>query len=136
MTKILVAVDGSDASKRAAQLGLELTEGLGADLHFMTVVRNEKIDEIDSGGDHWSISSADRAEAKLRDFILALEPKVSYGIISLSGKAEKMITAEAKRVEADILILGNKRLQSVKRVLGSVAADILRHPPCNVLVAK
>lgn len=136
MTKILVAVDGSDASRRAAQLGLELTGGLGAELHFMTVVRNKKIDEIESGGDHWSISGADRAEVKLREFILELDPQVKYGIISLSGKASEMIPAEAKRLGADILVLGNKRMQSIKRVLGSVAQDILREPPCNVLLAK
>lgn len=134
MTTIMVAVDGSPASERAAAKAKELAAGLGATLYAMTVVRAARMGEVDSGGDHWSFTDADRGEARLREFMDSIEPAHPYKVISLSGRPAKLIASEARRLEIDILVLGNDRLQSVKRLLGSVAQDVLRDPPCNVLV--
>lgn len=134
--KILAAVDGSKASKRAAQVAIELAQLPGAELHFMTVVKPGPMTQIDSGGDHWQFSTADRGEVRLREFIEELDPGVPYKVSSLSGKAEKMIRAEAERLKPDVLVLGSDHIQGAKRVLGSVAAEFVHHPPCSVLLAK
>lgn len=134
--KILVAVDGSKASRRAAELGIELATGMGAELFFTTVVKPGRIQEIDAGHDHWSISTADRGEARLREFIEEMQPGLKYQATATSGKPEKQIKAEAERLGADLLVLGSDHIKGVKRVLGSVAADLLHHPPCSIVVAK
>ena len=41
---------------------------------------------------------------------------------------------EAKRLDAEMIIVGNRRVQGMSRVLGSIAMDVARNAPCNVLI--
>jgi len=43
---------------------------------------------------------------------------------------------EATRLEARTIVVGNRRVQGVTRVLGSIAADVTKHAPCDVLIAN
>jgi hypothetical protein len=43
---------------------------------------------------------------------------------------------QAQLVGADLIVIGNLRMQGAKRVLGAVANDILHHAPCDVLCVK
>ncbi len=53
----------------------------------------------------------------------------------LFGDAGQEIVAAAKRIEADLIIMGSRGAGSVARsVLGSVAAEVLRGATCPVLV--
>jgi nucleotide-binding universal stress UspA family protein len=54
----------------------------------------------------------------------------------LDGDAAKAVTAEAARIGADLIVVGNRRVAGVSRVLGAVALDIVRHAPCSVYIAK
>jgi nucleotide-binding universal stress UspA family protein len=45
------------------------------------------------------------------------------------------LCAEAERLGASIIVVGNKRVQGMARVLGSVAAEVARHAPCHVFIA-
>ena len=40
----------------------------------------------------------------------------------------------AKAVEADVIVVGNKRVKGASRVLGSVAKQVLHHADCHVLI--
>ena len=41
---------------------------------------------------------------------------------------------EATRLEASTIVVGNKRVQGAARVLGSIAGDVAKRAPCNVLI--
>jgi len=41
----------------------------------------------------------------------------------------------AIEVDADLIVVGNRRVQGIERLLGSVAIELLRHAPCSVHVA-
>jgi nucleotide-binding universal stress UspA family protein len=47
-----------------------------------------------------------------------------------------MLCEEATRLEARAIVVGNRRVQGMSRVLGSVAADVTRQAPCDVVVAN
>jgi nucleotide-binding universal stress UspA family protein len=47
-----------------------------------------------------------------------------------------VILDEAQKVGADLIVIGNVRMQGAKRVLGAVANDVLHHAPCDVLLVK
>jgi nucleotide-binding universal stress UspA family protein len=47
-----------------------------------------------------------------------------------------MLVDEAARLNADLIVVGNVRMQGPSRVLGSVGSHVLRHAPCDVLVVK
>ncbi len=136
MQSIIVGVDGGDPSKTAARQAVELAERLGAKLHFVTAVRHSDVEIVESGSDRWMISDVDVAEKRLRDFADAIEASVDISISALTGPPAKCILVEAERIKADLIVVGNKRMQGAARVLGSVGAEVLKHAPCAVLVAK
>ena len=45
-------------------------------------------------------------------------------------------STEAERLEADVIVVGNRRMQGVSRLLGSVANEVAHNAPCDVLIVK
>lgn len=41
----------------------------------------------------------------------------------------------AEELDAEIIVIGNKRVQGIARILGSIARDVAAHAPCDVYVA-
>ena len=66
---------------------------------------------------------------------------VSLGTVPCSthvipGDVAKGIVSVATDVGADLIVVGNKRMQGPGRVLGSVPNDVAHTAPCAVLIAK
>jgi nucleotide-binding universal stress UspA family protein len=55
---------------------------------------------------------------------------------AIADKPADALIAEAERLEAELIVVGNRRVQGLGRLLGSVAADVVHHAPCDVLVVK
>ncbi|MGZ4272655.1 MAG: universal stress protein [Solirubrobacteraceae bacterium] len=67
------------------------------------------------------------------------EPSTASGLVrhAVIGKAAEVITAEAAKAGADLIILGpSRRGELATRLLGSVTQHVLQHAPCPVLVAS
>ena len=43
---------------------------------------------------------------------------------------------EARRLQASIIVVGNRRVKGAARLLGAVATDVARQAPCDVLIAN
>ena len=41
---------------------------------------------------------------------------------------------EAERLDASIIVVGNKRVQGISRVLGSIAGGVAKMAPCDVYI--
>ena len=54
---------------------------------------------------------------------------------SLLDAAAEEICAVASDVKADLIIVGNKGMIGMRRVLGSVPNSVAHHAPCSVLIA-
>ena len=39
-------------------------------------------------------------------------------------------------IDAELIVVGNRRMQGVQRLLGAVANDVVHHADCDVLVVK
>ena len=53
-----------------------------------------------------------------------------------ADKPAAALLAEAAEVDADVIIVGNRRMQGVGRLLGSVANEVAHNAPCDVLIVK
>jgi nucleotide-binding universal stress UspA family protein len=42
----------------------------------------------------------------------------------------------ATDIGADLIVVGNRRVQGIGRLLGSVATDVAQHAPCDVYIVK
>jgi nucleotide-binding universal stress UspA family protein len=55
---------------------------------------------------------------------------------AIDQKPADALIAEAERLEAELIVVGNRRMQGVSRLLGSVANEVAHNAPCDVLVVK
>jgi nucleotide-binding universal stress UspA family protein len=134
---IVVGVDGSDTAFKAAETAAQLAAQTGATLHVVTAFDEDAAEEIKVGSDSWLVSGSGDAEglansiaAKLR----SIAPTITFGIGQ--GKPHEVLITEADRVQATMIVVGNRRMQGVGRILGSVANSVAHHAPCDVYIVK
>ena len=131
---IVVGVDESDTSRRAAFTAAELARALGAPLHLVMSVSRTRTQAASSGGDQWSVDWLSTAEQFLDALVGELRVPQTTRTVSTDDPAAA-ICDEAVRLHARMIVVGNRRMQGLSRVLGAVATDIARRSPCDVLIA-
>ncbi|GAP59324.1 MULTISPECIES: universal stress protein [Arthrobacter] len=134
---VLVGVDGSVTARRAADSAKNLATALGAELRVITAFEGAHVEVVESGGDKWILSDADAAEkvaSKVAAELASEQLTTSYGAVF--GKAGEALVKEAERVGAQVIVVGNRRMQGLARVLGSVANTVAHNAPCDVYIAK
>jgi nucleotide-binding universal stress UspA family protein len=143
--KILLAVDGSDASMSAVSTTAALDTPRASTIEVVSVVPDSFAPEgspwpnvirIDPPTDRERVLEDVRGRLEeiatsLRTTDRTAEPRV------LEGRPATLIVDEARRFGADLIVMGARGLSAVRRlVLGSVSSEVVDHAPCPVLVAR
>jgi nucleotide-binding universal stress UspA family protein len=150
MQKILVPVDGSEASFDAASLAITMAEKFGAQLYVLHVVH---IDQLSRAlGIHASSSSykevvdkhiADTRKDADKWFERIGKDAEAQGVktiaeikaTSISTVGEIVDYAEINNV--DLIVIGTRGQGGfTKMVMGSVATGVVNYSPCPVLVVR
>jgi len=134
---VLVGVDGSETARRAAESARRLATALEAELRVVTAFESDRVEIVESGADKWVLSDADAAEKVARTIAGELasdQLQTSFGAVR--GKAGEALIKEAERVDAQLIVVGNRRMQGLGRILGSVANTVAHNAPCDVYIAK
>jgi nucleotide-binding universal stress UspA family protein len=135
MGTIVVGVDRSDTARKAAECAAALAAQLGADLHIVMCAERKKGVQMTVGTDSWQTDWLSEAGQFLED----LGRKVGKGEVTTAvsdGDPAKAICEEAERLDAELIVIGNKRVHGLARVLGSVAGDVMKQAHCDVYVAN
>jgi len=139
MTGVIVAgVDGSETAARAARTAAELAYALDAELHVLSAYGRFESDTFSSGTERIVFTNARDAERTAAERVTALRrdfPTVTITSGPSEGKPAEALVKAAERLGATLIVVGNKRVQGITRVLGSVARDVAAHAPCDVYVA-
>jgi nucleotide-binding universal stress UspA family protein len=136
MHTIIVGVDQSDTARRAAFAAAKLATACGKPLHVvMAVNRAKSVDVTVGGSDRWHLDWLSNAEQFLDALIGELPGAPITRTVSMKDPATAMCE-EAERLEADIIVVGNRRVQGASRLLGAIASDVARRAPCDVLIAN
>lgn len=134
---ILVGVDGTETAAKAARTAAGLASGLGARLVVMTAFDRSEIQNIEIGSDTWVVSSYDEAEGIARDAAATLSDLgVEVEVVAGHGKPADALVEKARELDAQLIVVGNRRVQGITRILGSVAASVAHHAPCDVYIVK
>jgi nucleotide-binding universal stress UspA family protein len=136
-SKIVVGVDNTPTAAAAAERAAVLAAALGAELHVVTAFGKPEVETVEVGAETFVISSRDEADqltASLAAQLHLAHPDLSVVTSSLEGKAAHAITDAAETIGADLVVIGNKRVQGPSRVLGSIATAVLHKAPCDVYV--
>ncbi len=134
---ILVGVDGSESSHRAARRAAELAAQAGAQLHVMSAVERVDVEEFRDRPGASHLTSGEIAEAvatEVAESLSGITPVITTSPVQ--GRPAVALVDEATRLDADLIVVGNRRVQGVGRILGSVAASVAAHAPCDVYIVK
>jgi len=137
--KILIAYDGSEGSKHALKVAIDLAKKYNAELHSLSV---------EEGVPHYAATIGEVAEykeeangffKKLNDE--AVEEAKREGIELhtkvLAGHEVETIVHYAKEGKFDVLVIGFMGHSKIfGRVWGSTSQNITKLAPCSVVVVK
>ena len=101
----------------------------------MTAVKNDEIHRVGESTDERFLSCTEIATDNLAR-VASKFNHLDFRASAAVGAPAKVLVDEAERVDADLILVGNKHVQGVSRVLGSVAEDVAQKAQCAVLVAK
>jgi nucleotide-binding universal stress UspA family protein len=145
--KILVAVDGSKKSNRAAKVAVKLAERNAAELLVISVIpRPSYLFAPVSGagippmrlGDYYSYAIKD-AEKWVNEAVTLAKNRgvATRGRVLKSASIVQSITDYAQDQEVDLIVLGTRGLGGFnKLLLGSVSNGVIAHARCSVLVVR
>jgi nucleotide-binding universal stress UspA family protein len=129
ISKILVAIDGSENAKKALQLTAQLGQKLNAEITAMHVIEGGLFGLAPKLAQNVGEKLLSEAVEEVKAVNLAkrLEP---------GSPSEKLIET-AKKEGYDLIVVGSRGLSRVKRFfLGSVSDDVSHHAPCSVLIVR
>ena len=136
MKKIVVGIGGGETAKEAARQAAQLAAAVGATVLFVTVVEEDEAAVVGAGTDQWEIHSIDAARSEVQRFVDSLGVDIDFDVVAAEGDPAKELIGQAERIGADLIVVGNVRMQGLGRFLGSVGNHVAHHAPCSVLIVK
>ena len=153
--KILLALDGSESSQKAAQAALELAEKLKADLVVLHAISppttyyhstiasptgmslpapsQHEIDAYYAYAKKVATSIVGEVESKGKKLSIHVKTEIPEAVSSV---VETILNHAAKE-NVDLIVVGTRGLGGFKKLLlGSVSNGIVSHAPCPVLVVR
>jgi len=146
MKKMIIAYDGSVASKRAIEMALKCSDK-DDELTLLTVIPAELAESsftkmllptIDLSSVVKSGSFKERAMETLSEVVAEIENNVKkVNVVVETGDPADEILMSAKKHEVDTIVLGYKGYGKEGRfLLGSVTDKVVRHAGVSVLVVR
>jgi nucleotide-binding universal stress UspA family protein len=116
-------------------MALDLAESLKASLHVVTAFDVDTAETFGAGSDQVRISKADSAEIVAQELSRS-RPGVQVTHFAARGKPADALIKEAMRLNAKLIVVGNRRMRGIGRLLGSVANSVAHNAPCDVYIAN
>lgn len=135
--RIVVGVDDSASAFAAAQRAAELAGALGAELRVVSAYGKFEAETVELAGEEYSFSTEQNARELAESIGKRLRGEFPAARISASaegGKPGEALVHVAGELAADLIVVGNRRVQGPVRVLGSIARDVAAHASCDVYV--
>jgi nucleotide-binding universal stress UspA family protein len=133
---VVVGADGSPTAAEAVRQAIELVKLTGGQLHIVTAYRPQQLHSAAGQEFGKSLDTLDLADSLLAD--LGSRSRVAGVLTEVhaeTGDPSDAICKVAEEVSADLIIVGNKGMTGVRRVLGSVPNSVAHKAPCSVLIA-
>lgn len=135
INRILVAVDGSENSKRAGDYAIKLGQELEADVMALHVIRSGKY--IEEGnlekGSKYDYAYLDKIGRESNSAGVHLEIEIKRAT-QPSVVDEILEYANTKKI--DLIVIGIRSVSEFRFMLGSTASGVVVNASCPVLVVK
>lgn len=146
ISNILVAIDGSEYSSRAAEYALDLAKTFGAQLYAVTVTYVPASDHL-TQKDVLKKSLTEDHSKKMKDAENWFENftkkakenniQLKTELLNSTRPVNYVLLEFAEEQNVDLIVVGTKGRTGFKKLLlGSVASSIVTYSHCPVLVVK
>lgn len=139
MKRILVGLDGSARAPVVLATAVAIARAQGAKL---TLLRSVGLPP-DLPQDFWKSTDEPlldllkhRADRYLQECTGSVPADLRGGFEVIVAAPWQGICDAARRLEADLVVIGSHGYAGVDRVLGTTAAKVVNHATCNVLVVR
>lgn len=140
---LVVGVDTSPTARRAALRAAELAAASGVGLHLAMSVESVALKVAPQAAAYGAIEAVgpslpelvEEGEAYLRELCQELPVDGVTTHVAAVGPVDLLCSAAAERPGSTIVV-GNRRVQGMSRVLGSVADGVIARAPGDVLVVQ
>jgi nucleotide-binding universal stress UspA family protein len=132
---VVVGVDGSPSARKAAEVALGLAKALGGSLHIVTAFDVDRSETFGVGSDEVKVWNSEAAETVAKS-LGESRPGVEISYFAARGKPADALIKEAMRLDARLIVVGNRRMRGIGRLLGSVANSVAHNAPCDVYIAN
>jgi nucleotide-binding universal stress UspA family protein len=131
---ILVGADSSVTAARAVRAAAELAKAVGATLHVVTAYKPETVRVADLPAEFADrvTHPADVLLEQLREMTEQVGVKAEFH--AATGEPAEAIIRVADRIGADLIVVGNRGMRGMRRILGSVPNTVAHSANCSVLI--
>ncbi len=139
---VMLAVDGSEGSARAATVAFEVAELTGSSLHIVHVIPLPSVHQIAlmSGAESTDLMQKYRENGMilLEGYKNAAQKYSLDVVLSLEeGLPSDRLATYSRTHNIDIIVIGSKGISAIKEsTLGSATERVIRGASCPVLVVK
>lgn len=144
---ILVAVDGSPNSTRAAEMAVDLAKKNSAHLYVLSVISTPVFAATGIQGTAGSGPATeffDKAKKDAEGFVAGVVSKAEAEGLKVRGEiienvpsVVEAISDYAEEWKIELIVVGTRGLSGFKKLLlGSVSSALVSHAPCSVLVIR
>jgi nucleotide-binding universal stress UspA family protein len=132
---VVVGADDSETALQAVLAAADMVRLTGGTLHIVTAYEPKSVRVEDLPPEFRPSSSAHPADVLLDGLSRIIEQKGLKPVVhAASGDPADAIVRTAEQVEADLIVVGNKGMKGVRRVLGSVPNSVAHGAHCSVLI--
>jgi nucleotide-binding universal stress UspA family protein len=138
-SKILIAIDGSDASMDAANYAISISKQHNAELYALHVIRAD----VDLFGPHETSEFMTEMRNEGKKYMDKVRLKANEKNIQIktefisSTNIAGGIVDYAEENNIDLIVIGTRGLSGFKKLLlGSVATNVVTYAHCPVMVVK
>jgi len=140
--RILVAIDGSEDSSKAADIAIDLAKKKNASLFVVTVVHNPVYAHTEQGAP--AQQPVDKARTDAEGFLKVTVTRVEAQGLKVRGEVIENVPSVvdaiadyAEEWKVELVVVGTRGLTGLKKILlGSVSAALVSRAPCSVLVVR
>lgn len=140
---ILTGVDSSETAREAVEKAATLAVAFGADLHVLSAFTVNMTKAVQTAHpdtyEEKVVQYAEHAEHTASTVVGALGVKfAALKVTSKSREGEPALALlrEAEEIGADLIVVGNKRVQGPARFLGSIARTLASGAKCDLYIVN
>lgn len=132
---VVVGADDSPTARRAVEAATEMAAMSNGELHIVTAYEISVVRDRHLPSEFQNLSRDGEVDAFMQVLsFIAKKRGIEPTLHTVAGDPADAIIKKATELNADLVVVGNRGMHGVRRVLGSVPNSVAHGAPCSVAI--